>query len=264
MPLAAHRVEAGCWPASCACSRSRSSTRSLRIVKHHPRLAGLPHTPRPTGFAPRRKLAGVTERFVDAGVDTGPIIAQRAVPSVRPGDDAATLHARIQVEEHQLLPAVRARWPRAGSRCEGRTVAIAPARWAPATPLMPTNSCRSDRHRRRPRGRRAARGADLRARRGLRAGRHPRRGPAAAASPGPVQAAGRAWGPAALRVGGGSGAARVIRELGLDHALKRACAVRPPPSSSRPADVRLDLSADAAACARELERERAGGGPPPP
>ena len=43
--------------------------------------------------------------LVDAGVDTGPILAQGAV-SVLPGDDAAALHARIQRAEHRLLPAV--------------------------------------------------------------------------------------------------------------------------------------------------------------
>ncbi len=49
------------------------------------------------------KVAGCTVHFVDAGTDTGPIIIQRAVP-VLPGDTAATLHARIQVEEHIAYP----------------------------------------------------------------------------------------------------------------------------------------------------------------
>jgi len=48
---------------------------------------------------------GVTIHFVDEGVDTGPIIAQREVP-ILASDDEATLHARIQVEEHRLLPSV--------------------------------------------------------------------------------------------------------------------------------------------------------------
>jgi phosphoribosylglycinamide formyltransferase-1 len=43
--------------------------------------------------------------IVDAGVDTGPILAQAAVP-VLTEDTADTLHARIQVQEHQLLPRV--------------------------------------------------------------------------------------------------------------------------------------------------------------
>ncbi len=47
--------------------------------------------------------AGCTVHFVDAGMDTGPIIAQAKVP-VRPEDTAETLHARIQKEEHQLYP----------------------------------------------------------------------------------------------------------------------------------------------------------------
>ena len=50
--------------------------------------------------------------FVDDGLDTGPIIAQAAVP-VLDGDDEATLAARILVEEHRLYPAAAARaWPR--------------------------------------------------------------------------------------------------------------------------------------------------------
>ena len=41
---------------------------------------------------------------VDAGVDTGPVLSQREV-AILPGDDTATLHARIQAAEHELLPA---------------------------------------------------------------------------------------------------------------------------------------------------------------
>lgn len=47
--------------------------------------------------------SGCTVHHVDAGMDTGPIILQSRVP-VLPNDDAATLHARIQVEEHSLYP----------------------------------------------------------------------------------------------------------------------------------------------------------------
>jgi len=50
-------------------------------------------------------LTGVTVHFVDEEVDHGPIIAQEAV-AVLPGDDAVSLHARIQDVEHRLLPAV--------------------------------------------------------------------------------------------------------------------------------------------------------------
>jgi len=51
------------------------------------------------------RISGCTVHLVDAGVDTGPILAQAAVP-VRPDDDAARLHARIQRHEHRLLPRV--------------------------------------------------------------------------------------------------------------------------------------------------------------
>jgi len=49
------------------------------------------------------KVTGCTVHFVDQGVDTGAIIAQQTV-SVLDGDTAETLHARIQVAEHQLYP----------------------------------------------------------------------------------------------------------------------------------------------------------------
>ncbi|MGE9267334.1 MAG: phosphoribosylglycinamide formyltransferase [Verrucomicrobiales bacterium] len=48
--------------------------------------------------------SGCTVHHVDAGMDTGPIIAQAKVP-VLPDDSPATLHARIQEQEHQLYPA---------------------------------------------------------------------------------------------------------------------------------------------------------------
>lgn len=46
---------------------------------------------------------GVTVHFVDAGIDSGPIIFQERVP-VLPGDTPETLHARIRKVEHRLLP----------------------------------------------------------------------------------------------------------------------------------------------------------------
>jgi len=49
------------------------------------------------------KVTGATVHFVDAGIDTGPIVLQEAV-EVREGDTAETLHARIQEVEHRLLP----------------------------------------------------------------------------------------------------------------------------------------------------------------
>ena len=54
------------------------------------------------------KESGCTVHYVDAGMDTGPIIAQAKVP-VLPEDTAASLHQRIQAEEHRLSPAAIAK-----------------------------------------------------------------------------------------------------------------------------------------------------------
>ncbi len=51
------------------------------------------------------KIAGCTVHFVDLGVDSGPIIAQAAVPTF-PADTADTLRHRILEQEHHLLPEV--------------------------------------------------------------------------------------------------------------------------------------------------------------
>lgn len=78
-----------------------------RIVNVHPALLpAFPGTDGPAqAIAAGVRLAGCTVHQVDAGVDTGPVLAQAAVP-VLPGDDAASLHARIQAQEHRLLPGV--------------------------------------------------------------------------------------------------------------------------------------------------------------
>jgi phosphoribosylglycinamide formyltransferase 1 len=75
-----------------------------RLVNTHPAL--LPAFP--GAHAVRDALAagvpvtGATVHLVDAGVDTGPVLAQREVP-VEPGDDEATLHERIKTQERALL-----------------------------------------------------------------------------------------------------------------------------------------------------------------
>ena len=98
-----------------------------RVVNTHPALCpAFPGTDAPAqALAHGVKVTGVTVHFVDAGVDTGPIIAQRAVP-VLPGDDARSLHARIQAEEHRLLPAVVRALAAGRLRIDGRTVVVSP------------------------------------------------------------------------------------------------------------------------------------------
>lgn len=67
------------------------------------------------------KVTGCTVHYVDQGVDTGPIIAQRAVP-VLDGDTTATLHERIQVAERELYPEAVAAVAKGAVRVEGRLV----------------------------------------------------------------------------------------------------------------------------------------------
>ena len=75
-----------------------------RVVNVHPAL--LPAFPGTDGLgdalAHGVAIAGTTVHLVDAGVDTGPILAQAAVPIVE-GDTKATLAARVRPFEHQLL-----------------------------------------------------------------------------------------------------------------------------------------------------------------
>ncbi|OIQ58617.1 phosphoribosylglycinamide formyltransferase [Moorella thermoacetica] len=69
------------------------------------------------------KFSGCTVHFVDAGMDTGPIIAQAVVP-VRNDDTPETLAARILAEEHRLYPRV-IRWLAEGRvELRGRRVIV--------------------------------------------------------------------------------------------------------------------------------------------
>jgi phosphoribosylglycinamide formyltransferase 1 len=79
----------------------------MRVLNIHPAL--LPAFPglnaQSQAFRFGARITGCTVHFVDAGTDTGPIIAQAAVP-VLSSDDDSSLRARILVEEHRLLPTV--------------------------------------------------------------------------------------------------------------------------------------------------------------
>jgi phosphoribosylglycinamide formyltransferase-1 len=108
-----------------------------RVINTHPAL--LPAFPGAhaieEALAAGVKITGATVHFVDAGVDQGPIIAQRAVP-VFAGDTADTVRARIQAEEHVLLPAVVRALAQGRISCEGRRVTIAPSASADADQLV--------------------------------------------------------------------------------------------------------------------------------
>ncbi|WP_155360542.1 phosphoribosylglycinamide formyltransferase [Acrocarpospora macrocephala] len=67
------------------------------------------------------RVTGCTVHLVDAGVDTGPVIAQEAV-AVRDEDDEASLHERIKTVERRLLVEVVGRLAREGWHTRGRRV----------------------------------------------------------------------------------------------------------------------------------------------
>ena len=69
------------------------------------------------------KVTGATVHLVDDGVDTGPVLAQRAV-EVRPGDTVESLHERIKIEERRLLVSTVAALARSGATVTGREVTI--------------------------------------------------------------------------------------------------------------------------------------------
>ena len=77
-----------------------------RILNIHPSL--LPKFPGLEGWkqalAAGEKVTGCTVHYVDEKIDHGDVIAQREVP-ILPNDTAESLHARIQIAEHELYPA---------------------------------------------------------------------------------------------------------------------------------------------------------------
>ncbi len=93
------------------------------VNTHNALLPAFPgiHGPR-DALAYGVRLAGATLFFVDAGVDTGPILAQVAVP-VHDDDDEASLTERIKVAERAQLVECVGRLAREGWRVEGRRVA---------------------------------------------------------------------------------------------------------------------------------------------
>jgi phosphoribosylglycinamide formyltransferase-1 len=96
-----------------------------RLINTHPAL--LPsfpgmHSVR-DALAHGVKVTGCSVILADAGVDSGPIVAQAAVP-VLAGDDESALHERIKVAERALVVETIGRMVRQGWSVDGRTVRI--------------------------------------------------------------------------------------------------------------------------------------------
>ncbi len=107
-----------------------------RMINIHPSL--LPAFP---GLHPQRqalaagvKFSGCTVHFVRAAVDTGPIIAQAAVP-VEDSDDEECLAGRILAAEHRLYPLALRLLAEGRLRVTGNRVAVAGAA-APQTAML--------------------------------------------------------------------------------------------------------------------------------
>jgi phosphoribosylglycinamide formyltransferase 1 len=96
-----------------------------RVVNTHPAL--LPAFPGahavPDALAYGVRVTGCTVHLVDAGVDTGPILAQEPI-QVFEDDDEASLHERIKVVERRLLVDVLAAMATRGVTWTGRKAAM--------------------------------------------------------------------------------------------------------------------------------------------
>lgn len=96
-----------------------------RTLNTHPTL--LPAFPGAHGVADALaygvKVTGCTVHLVDAGTDTGPILAQQPIP-VLDDDDEETLHERIKITERRLLVDVVAAVATGGVTWNGRKATI--------------------------------------------------------------------------------------------------------------------------------------------
>ncbi len=95
------------------------------MINTHPAL--LPSFPGTHGVADALaygvKVTGATVHLVDEGMDTGPVLAQAAVP-IEGGDTVGSLHERIKIEERRLLVGTVAALARQGATVTGREVTI--------------------------------------------------------------------------------------------------------------------------------------------
>ncbi|WP_344858508.1 phosphoribosylglycinamide formyltransferase [Amycolatopsis ultiminotia] len=94
-----------------------------RVINTHPAL--LPSFPGMHAVADALtagvRVTGSTVHFVDAGVDTGPVIAQEAV-AIEDEDTEDVLHERIKAVERRLLVETIERLGRGGCTVDGRKV----------------------------------------------------------------------------------------------------------------------------------------------
>jgi phosphoribosylglycinamide formyltransferase-1 len=97
----------------------------MRIMNIHPAL--LPAFP---GLHAQKqaldygvKVSGCTVHFVDEGMDSGPVILQKAVPVIE-GDNEESLSARILEQEHELYPEAVRLFCEGRIKIEGRRVSI--------------------------------------------------------------------------------------------------------------------------------------------
>ncbi|MDQ3969430.1 MAG: phosphoribosylglycinamide formyltransferase [Thermoproteota archaeon] len=97
----------------------------MRIMNIHPAL--LPAFP---GLHAQKqaldygvKVSGCTVHFVDEGMDSGPVILQKAVPVIE-GDDEESLSARILEQEHELYPEAVRLFCEERIKTDGRRVSI--------------------------------------------------------------------------------------------------------------------------------------------
>jgi len=74
------------------------------VINTHPSLLPLfpgAHAVRDV-LAAGARITGTTVHWVDAGLDTGPVIAQQEVV-IAPEDDESSLHERIKIAERALI-----------------------------------------------------------------------------------------------------------------------------------------------------------------
>jgi phosphoribosylglycinamide formyltransferase-1 len=97
----------------------------MRIMNIHPAL--LPAFP---GLHAQKqaldygvKVSGCTVHFVDEGIDSGPVILQKAVPVIE-GDSEESLSARILEQEHKLYPKAVELFCEGRIKIQGRRVSL--------------------------------------------------------------------------------------------------------------------------------------------